>query len=135
MIAVSSLQPEHTAKLLRSFGQALLGGAGQSCPVVCHDYHPQLYGCPPLAFVGQVPCAAAEQTGDETFHDRPAVSTGTGKARRGGGAGALPPCFAPESTDLCGRRHRGARRDRAWDAHGENPPALQRLPQLNARAG
>ena len=131
-----TLQTQQTAELLRSFGQAVVVDAHHRRRVVRHDGHPHLYDRPALAFVGDPRRPAAQQAGNDTFDHRAAVATGAGEVHlvRGALCGASPPRVSIRRTSS-GVGCRGERLDRVRDAHGENPPGMQRLPQLGVIQG
>ena len=82
-----------------------------------------------MAFIGEVPCSAVQQTGNDAFDDRPTVATGIGEVHLGRGPDVVQIRLVQAPEDLLRRGRRGQWLNCPGNPHRENPPLVQRLTQ------
>jgi hypothetical protein len=129
LINVTASQTQPSAELARPLRQAIVVDADQCRRVVRHDRHPRLDERPAMAFVGEVPYATTQQTGNEAFDHWSAVATRVGEVHLGWSPDVVQVRLVQAVEDVLRRRRRGKGIDGFRDAHGENPALVQRLTQ------
>ena len=137
MTDFTASQTQPSAERARSLRQTILVDADQRRCVVRHDGHPLLDDRAAMAFVGEAPCSPTQQTGNDAFDHRSAISTGVGEVHLGWGRFAGQARFVQDPEELVRRWATGAGDRPSAGSHGENPlwcNASRREASLNARS-
>jgi hypothetical protein len=124
LIDFTASQAQSSAEQACPFRETIRVDADHGGGVVRHDGHPRLHDGTAMAFVGEVPCAAVQQAGNETFAHGSAGPTRLGALPLGRRPDAAQVRLVQAPEDVLRWARWGEGSDGFRHPHGENAPLV-----------